>query len=60
MKTKFAICICNNHNYLPDTFFWTYLRLMKPANSHAIKGSASTKCGSLNEATAKALDWGAE
>ena len=59
-KTKFAICVCNNHNYLPDTFFWTYLRLMKPANSHAIKGSASTKCGSLNEATAKALDWGAE
>lgn len=58
--SKLAICICNNHPYMPDTFFWTFQRMMRPANSRIYKGEASTKCGSLNEASAKALQSGAE
>ena len=58
--SKVAICICNNHAFMPDNYFWTYQRMLKPSGSHAFKGEASTKCGSLNEATAKALQFGAE
>lgn len=58
--TKVAICICNNHPYMPDNYFWTYQRMMKPNGSFAVKGAASTKCGSLNEVTAKAIMLGAE
>lgn len=57
---KVAICLANNHNYTPSAFFWSYNQLLKPSSSHAVHGGASTKAGSLNEATWKALTYGAD
>lgn len=55
-----AFCISNNHPYLPDQFFWSYLRMMKPAGSFAVKGDTSVKASTINDAIYKGLMLGAE
>ena len=55
-----AFCIQNNHCMIPDGFFWSYLRMMKPGTSFAVKGCTSVKASSVNESIYKALQLGAE
>lgn len=55
-----AFCISNNHCMLPDAFFWSYLRMFKPNGSVAVKGEASVKSSSINEALFKGYQMGAE
>lgn len=55
-----AFCISNNHPYLPDQFFWSYLRMMKPNGSFAVKGDTSVKASTINDAIYKGLNLGAE
>jgi 2-polyprenyl-3-methyl-5-hydroxy-6-metoxy-1,4-benzoquinol methylase len=57
---RLAFVISNNHCMMPDQFFWSYQQMMKPGDSFAVKGFASTKKGSINEGIYKALNLGAE
>lgn len=60
MNGRLAFVISNNHCMMPDQFFWSYQRMMKPGDSFAVKGFASTKKGSINDGIYKALNLGAE
>jgi hypothetical protein len=59
-KGRLAFCIQNNHCMVPMDFFWTYLRMMKPADSFAVEGAAAVKASCYNESMYKALQLGAE
>ena len=55
-----VFCISNNHHMLPDQFFWSYVQMMKPNGSLAVKGSSSVKAASINDGIESALALGAE
>lgn len=57
---KLAFVISNNHCMLPDQFFWSYLKMMKPNGSFAVKGSSAVKCSAINDGIYQALCLGAE
>ncbi len=57
---KVVFCISNNHYVMPDQFFWSYHRMMKPNGSIAVKGSASIKATSINDCIYQAMSMNAE
>lgn len=57
---QLVLCICNNHAFMPDAFFWSYIKLLKPAGSFAVKGNHSVKAAAYNQAVAQALQLDAE
>lgn len=57
---RLAFVISNNHCMIPDQFFWSYLRMMKPNGSFAVKGSSSVKASCINDGIYQAIRLGAE
>lgn len=55
-----AFVIANNHHMIPNDFFWSYQRMMKPNGSFSVQGNSSVKCSSWNDGIYKALRLGAE
>ena len=55
-----ALCVNNNHCMMPDAFFWTYIRMLKPAGAFTIKGDSSVKAASITSAIYQAMNLGAE
>lgn len=56
----FAFVIGNNHHMIPNDFFWSYQRMMKPNGSFAVQGNSSVKCSTWNDGIYRALRLGAE
>lgn len=55
-----AFVIGNNHHMIPNDFFWSYQRMMKPAGSFAVQGNSAVKCSTWNQGIYKAAVLGAE
>jgi|GEM_PF-5790196 len=60
LKGRLGFVNVNNHCMEPRYFLWSYLRMMKPADSFMVPGDTSVKASSYNDGIYKALNLGAE
>ena len=60
LKGRLAFIHANNHGYEPKYFKWSYLRMLKPADSFAVPGDSSVKASSFNCGIQTAAELGAE
>jgi len=55
-----CIGLCNNQDYVPSEFFWSFLNMLRPKNFTVVRGQARLKAVSLNAIVKEAFKRKAE